>query len=70
MNIFSCLRAGRDLAEWLEHMFNGPCGSIPASSDTLESEGRQMKQMLKKVTKQKDKKKTLKILLFRPHSGP
>jgi hypothetical protein len=40
---------GLDLAEWLERLaVNGDVatvlGSIPASSDTVESEGRQMKQ--------------------------
>jgi hypothetical protein len=40
---------GRDLAEWLERLTANAVvatvlGSIPASSDTVESEGRQMKQ--------------------------
>jgi len=40
---------GSDLAEWLERLTADAkvatvLGSIPASSDTLESEGRQMKQ--------------------------
>ncbi len=40
---------GSDLAEWLEGLTANDVvaiglGSIPASSDTVESEGRQMKQ--------------------------
>jgi hypothetical protein len=40
---------GTDLAEWLERLTANAgvatvLGSIPASSDTVESEGRQMKQ--------------------------
>jgi hypothetical protein len=40
---------GRDLAEWLERLtanaeVSTVLGSIPASSDTVESQGRQMKQ--------------------------
>jgi hypothetical protein len=42
-------RDGRDLAEWLQRLainakFATVLGSIPVSSDTVESEGRQMKQ--------------------------
>ncbi len=43
--------SGWNLAEWLEAVCHAPnvevatvLGSIPASSDTVESEGRQMKQ--------------------------
>ncbi len=41
--------SGRDLAEWLERLtVNGVVASVlvslPASSDTVESEGRQTKQ--------------------------
>ncbi len=45
------IKYGRDLAEWLERLTANAVlvttvlGSIPASSDTVESEGRQMKSV-------------------------
>ncbi len=53
-----------DLAEWLERLtVNGVLGSIPASSDTVESEGRQMKQcQITYHIKTKIQKKTFKFL--------
>jgi hypothetical protein len=46
---FSKIYSGWDLAQWLERLTANAevatvLGSIPASSDTVESEGRQMKQ--------------------------
>jgi hypothetical protein len=34
----------KDLAEWLQRLAATVLGSIPASNDTVESEGRQMNQ--------------------------
>ncbi len=50
---------GWDLAEWLERpaanaKFATVLGSIPASSDTVESEGRQMKQCWRKYIQRKN----------------
>jgi hypothetical protein len=52
-----------DLAEWLERLADGVNAkfqtvmcSIPASSDTVESEGRQMKQCWIKYIRKKSKK--------------
>jgi hypothetical protein len=47
---------GRDLAEWLERLTANAVvatvlGSIPGSSDTVDSEGRQMKQCRIKLKK-------------------
>ncbi len=47
--IFLRVDTGWDVAEWLERLSANAevatvLGSIPASSDTVESEGRQMKQ--------------------------
>ncbi len=52
------------VAEWLEHLAAHAIvatvlGLIPASSDTVESEGRQMKQCWGIVHKNKNKKKNL-----------
>ncbi len=49
---------GWDLAEWLDRLTANAevatvLGSIPASSDTVESEGRQMKQCWIKYIKNK-----------------
>ncbi len=54
--------SGWDLAEWLERLTANAVvatvlGSIPASSDTVESEGRQMKQCWISYIKEKFKKK-------------
>ncbi len=57
-----CIADGWDLAEWLERLaananFATVLGSSPASSDTVQSEGRQMKQCwityIKKIKSQK-----------------
>jgi hypothetical protein len=50
--------SGWDLVEWLERLAVNAkvatvLGSIPASSDTAESEGRQMKQCRRTYTKKK-----------------
>ncbi len=53
---------GWDLAEWLERLAVNAAavlGSIPASSGTLESEGRQMKQYWIALIKRKNQKSFL-----------
>jgi hypothetical protein len=50
--------SGLDLVEWLERLAVNDkvatvLGSIPAASDTVESEGRQMKQCRVKYVKEK-----------------
>jgi hypothetical protein len=57
VSLYSINTSGWDLAEWLEGFTANAevaigLGSIPASTDTGESEGRQMKQYIeeKKIT--------------------
>ena len=68
------IERGWDLAEWLERLTANAVvatvlGSIPASSDTVKSEGRQMKQCWISEIKRKNPKKSpmmtkLQILFF------
>jgi hypothetical protein len=65
-----CSRVGDDLAKWFERLIDSAkvakvLGSIPASTDTVEYEGRQMNKILSKNNNKKTWKKNLNEHLFR-----
>ncbi len=64
------IRSRWDPSEWFERLavnvnvLSTVLGSIPASSDTVESEGRQMKQLLNNVHKKKKKSEKSPFILL------